>query len=87
MSKSRRGGGGTREGNEVEDKRSHGKSQDQPEGRNLIRERQKMIRLADRSEYGLNLVNEYQADELAEDSDELRRQQRNKQLGRREVQV
>lgn len=40
------------------------------EGRKVIQERQKMIRLADRSEYGWDLVNEYQADELAEDSDD-----------------
>lgn len=38
------------------------------EGKSLIEERQKMIHLADRSEYGWEVVNEYQSNELAVDS-------------------
>ena len=36
----------------------------------MIRLRQKSIRLADRSEFGWSVVTEYDADELAEDSDD-----------------
>ncbi len=43
------------------------------EGRQLLEERQKMIRLADRSDYGWELVSEYEADELADDSDDEKR--------------
>jgi hypothetical protein len=39
----------------------------------LLEERQKMIRLADRSEYGWDVVSEYQSDELAIDSDDEKR--------------
>ena len=39
-------------------------------GRKLIAERQKLIRIADRSELGWGVVAEYTADELAEDSDD-----------------
>ena len=41
------------------------------EGKDLIEARQKMIRLADRSKYGWDIVNEYEADELAADRKEL----------------
>ena len=43
------------------------------QGMQLLEECQKMIRLADRSEYGWELVNEYKADELADDSDDEKR--------------
>ena len=43
------------------------------EGKDLIEARQKMIRLADRSEYGWDIVNEYEADELAADSEDEKR--------------
>ena len=40
------------------------------EGRALIAERQKLIKIADRSELGWAVVNEYTADELAANSDD-----------------
>lgn len=40
------------------------------EGLKLIEERQKLIKMADWSEYGWGLVYEYEADELAENSDD-----------------
>ena len=40
------------------------------EGIKLIAERQKLIKLADRSEFGWGVVAEYTADELADDSDD-----------------
>ena len=40
------------------------------EGEKLINERQKLIRIADRSEHGWATVEEYEEDELAEDSDD-----------------
>ena len=43
------------------------------EGKDLIEARQKMIRLADRSEYKWDIVNEYEADELAADSEDDKR--------------
>ena len=43
------------------------------EGIQLIAQRQKLIRLADRSEYGWDAVNEYEKDELAEDDDDVKR--------------
>ncbi len=42
-------------------------------GRSIIAERQKLIRLADRSEYGWNVVDEYLADDLASGSDDEKR--------------
>ena len=42
-------------------------------GRALIDERQKLIRLADRSEHGWGMVDEYTADDLAEDSEDEKR--------------
>ena len=38
--------------------------------RRLIEERQKFIKIADRSEYGWGVVTEYTADELVDDSEE-----------------
>ena len=64
------------------------------EGIKIIEERQKLIKLAERFEYGWGLVSEYQADELAVDSaDEKRIQKaekaaekkRRKRKGRRQV--
>ena len=43
------------------------------EGIQLIAQRQKLIRLADRSEYGWDAVNEYEKDQLAEDDDDAKR--------------
>ena len=40
------------------------------EGKSLLATRQKHIRIADRSEHGWNTVMEYEADELASDSDD-----------------
>ena len=42
-------------------------------GRELIAERQKLIRIADRSELGWSVVVEYTADELADDSEDEKR--------------
>ena len=43
------------------------------EGIQAISQRQKLIRLADRSEFGWDAVNEYEKDELAEDDDDAKR--------------
>ena len=43
------------------------------EGVDTILVRQKLIRLADRSEFGWNAVNEYEADELASNEDDAKR--------------
>ena len=43
------------------------------EGMTLLKDRQKAIRLADRSELGWAVVNEYGEDELAEDSEDEKR--------------
>ena len=43
------------------------------EGEEIIKERQKLIRVADRSEHGWATVDEYVADELADDSDDEKR--------------
>ena len=43
------------------------------EGMKLIDERQKLIKMADRSEFGWGLITEYQADELADNSEDERR--------------
>ena len=43
------------------------------EGEQLITARQKLIRIADRSEYGWNTVAEYEEDELADGSDDEKR--------------
>ena len=42
-------------------------------GRQLIAERQKLIRIADRSDLGWSVVSEYTVDELAEDSEDEKR--------------
>lgn len=42
------------------------------EGMQFIAQRQKLIWLADRSEYGWDAVNEYEKDELAEDDDDAK---------------
>lgn len=42
-------------------------------GRSLLEERQKLIRLADRSEHGWGVVDEYTADDLAEESNDEKR--------------
>jgi hypothetical protein len=46
------------------------------EGMKLIRERQKLIRMADRSEHGWVTIDEYLEDELADDSDDEKRMQK-----------
>ena len=43
------------------------------EGMVLLEDRQKMIRLADRSDFGWDVVSEYQSDELATNSDDEKR--------------
>lgn len=43
------------------------------EGREALNNRQKMIRIADRSEFGWELVKEYAEDELADDTDDEKR--------------
>ena len=43
------------------------------EGLRLISERQKLVKIADRSEYGWGVVAEYQADKLASGSDDERK--------------
>jgi hypothetical protein len=40
------------------------------EGEKLVDDRQKLIRIADRSEHGWATIEEYEDNELAEDSDE-----------------
>ena len=45
-------------------------------GRAVIAERQKLIKIADRSELGWAVVNEYTADELAENSDDEKRMEK-----------
>ena len=42
-------------------------------GRKLLAERQKLIRIADRSDHGWGVVAEYTADELADDSGDEKR--------------
>ena len=54
-------------------------------GRKLLLERDKLIKIADRSEFGWGVVSKYMADELAEDSNMMRsgwRKQRRRQSGR-----
>lgn len=43
------------------------------EGESLLARRQKVIKIADRSDLGWNVVTEYEADELADDSDDEKR--------------
>ena len=43
------------------------------EGKRLVMQRQKLVRLADRSDHGWLVVNEYETDELADDEDDERR--------------
>jgi hypothetical protein len=43
------------------------------EGEKLLKDRQKLIRIADRSEYGWATVSEYEEDELADGSDDEKR--------------
>ena len=42
-------------------------------GKKIVAERQKLLKIADRSEFGWAVVAEYTADELAEDSDDEKR--------------
>ena len=42
-------------------------------GLKLLAERQKLIKIADRSEHGWGVVSEYTADDLADDSDDEKR--------------
>ena len=54
-------------------------------GRQMIAERQKLIRIADRSELGWSVVTEYTADELAEDSDDEKRLEKAERSAERKV--
>ena len=58
---------------EVEDTRVAGALQNLNEGMGLLKHRQKMILLADRSEDGWAVVDEYERSELADDSDDEKR--------------
>ena len=55
------------------------------EGKKLIATRQKLIKIADRSEYGWATVDEYIEDELASDSDDEKRLFRAENRARRRV--
>ena len=55
------------------------------EGRALIAERQKLIKIADRSELGWAVVNEYTADELAANSDDEKRIEKAEKAAKRKV--
>ena len=54
-------------------------------GRKAIAERQKLIRIADRSEYGWAVVEEYTADELADDSDDEKRLEKAEKAAERKI--
>ena len=53
------------------------------EGKKLLSERQKLIRMADRSEHGWATVEEYIEDELADSDDEKRIQRAEVRAGRK----
>ena len=54
-------------------------------GRSLLEEQQKLIRLADRSEHSWSVVDEYTADNLADDSDDERRIEKAKRAAERKA--
>ena len=54
-------------------------------GRRIIAERQKLIKIADRSELGWAVVSEYTADELADDSDDEKRMLKAEKAAERKV--
>ena len=54
-------------------------------GRAVIAERQKLIKIADRSELGWAVVNEYTADELAENSDDEKRMEKAEKAAERKA--
>ena len=54
-------------------------------GTKLIEERQKLIKLADRSEFGWSVVDEYTADELAVDSDDEKRIEKAEKLAEKKA--
>ena len=55
------------------------------EGRQLIARRQKLLKLADRSEFGWAVVEEYIDDDLAEDSDDEKRIERAERAAERKI--
>ena len=57
------------------------------EGRQLIAHRQKLLKLADRSEYGWSLVEQYEEDALADDSDDEKRIEKAERAAERKVQA
>ena len=56
------------------------------EGKSLLATRQKHIRIADRSEHGWNTVMEYEADELASDSDDEKKLEKAEKAADRKAQ-
>ena len=57
------------------------------EGRQLIAHRQKLLKLADRSEYGWSVVEEYEEDGLADDSEDEKRIEKAERAAERRVQA
>ena len=55
------------------------------QGRLLLAERQKLIKIADRSELGWAVVSEYTADELADDSDDEKRMEKAEKAAERKA--
>ena len=54
-------------------------------GRKLLAERQKLIKIADRSDLGWAVVSEYTADELADDSDDEKRLEKAEKMAERKA--
>ena len=55
------------------------------EGRQALANRQKLILLADRSEFGWDVARKYEADELAEDSDDEKKIRKAEKEGQKDV--
>lgn len=61
--------------------------QDLTKGKELLSHRQKLIRIADRSEYGWVVVEEYEEDDLAANSDDEKRLEKAERAAERKVAV
>ena len=59
--------------------------QDLTKGKELLSHRQKLIRIADRSEYGWVVVEEYEEDDLAANSDDEKRLEKAERAAERKV--